>query len=89
MGLLTGLLTLPLAPVRSVAWLAERILERAEQEMYDPAEVRRQLAEVDALRASGELSEEDAAALEDELLGRMMARRSVGPEDGDGSPRVR
>ncbi|TML00893.1 MAG: gas vesicle protein, partial [Actinobacteria bacterium] len=27
MGLLTGLLTLPLAPVRGTMWVAERLLE--------------------------------------------------------------
>ena len=79
MGLFTGLLTLPLAPVRSVAWLAERILEQAEQQFYDPAVIRRQLAEIEAARRSGRLPEDEAAALENELLSRMMARRSPGP----------
>jgi chorismate mutase len=76
MGLLTGLLTLPLAPVRGVAWLAERILEQAEQQYYDPAVIRRQLAEIDEARNSGVLPEEEATALENELLSRMMARRA-------------
>jgi hypothetical protein len=89
MGLLTGLLTLPLAPVRSVAWLAERILEQAEQEMYDPVAVRRRLAEVEAAREAGELSEEEATALENELLDRMMARYAAGPEDDRGYPATR
>jgi cytochrome c-type biogenesis protein CcmI len=79
MGLFTGLLTLPLAPVRSVAWLAERILEQAEQQLYDPAVIRRQLAEIESARRSGRLPEDEAAALENELLSRMMARRSQGP----------
>ena len=35
MGLITGLLTLPLAPVRGTAWIAERLLEQAERELYD------------------------------------------------------
>jgi hypothetical protein len=74
MGLLTGLLTLPLAPVRSVAWLAERILEQAEQQMYDPAAIRRQLLEVGEAREAGLLSDEEATELENELLSRMMAR---------------
>jgi hypothetical protein len=89
MGLFTGLLTLPLAPVRSVAWLAERILEQAEQELYDPVAVRRRLADVEAAREAGELSEEEAAALENELLDRMMARRPAGPEDDRGHPPTR
>jgi Gas vesicle protein G len=85
-GLLTGLLTLPLAPVRSVAWLAERILEQAEQQMYDPASIRRQLLEVGEARDSGLLSDEEATELENELLSRMMTRRSQGPEGDDGFP---
>jgi len=88
MGLFTGLLTLPLVPVRSVVWLAERILDQAEREMYDPAEVRRQLAVVQAEREAGRLSDEEAVALEDELVGRMMARRSDGPGGGRGHPRA-
>ena len=87
MGLLTGLLTLPLAPVRSVAWLAERILEQAETQMYDPAAVRRQLAEVDAAREAGLMTEEEAAALEKTLLSRMMARRFGAPGSDHESPR--
>jgi Gas vesicle protein G len=89
MGLLTGLLTLPLAPVRSVAWLAERILEQAEQQLYDPAVIRRQLAEIDAARRLGRLPEDEAAALEDEPLSRMMARRAAGAEGERGRPRTR
>jgi hypothetical protein len=76
MGLISGLLTLPLAPVRSVVWLAERILEQAEQQMYDPVTVRRQLSEVEDARAAGQLSDEEAADLENELLSRMIAGRS-------------
>ena len=76
MGLVTGLLTLPLAPVRGVTWLAERIRDQAEQQMYDPAAIRRGLAEVEEARAKGELTEAEAAELEDELLGRLIPARS-------------
>jgi hypothetical protein len=86
MGLLTGLLTLPLAPVRGVSWLAERILEQAEQQMYDPVSIRRQVAQIEAAVEAGELSEEEAAELENELLGRMMTRRSTGAEGDHGFP---
>lgn len=88
MGLLTGLLTLPLAPVRGVGWLAERILEQAEQQMYDPVVIRRKVAEIEEARQAGELSEDEAAALENELLGRMVARRSEGAEGDRGIPRA-
>lgn len=80
MGLLTGVLTLPLAPVRGIAWLAERILDQAEQEMYSPAAVRRQLAEVEEAREAGTLSDEEATELENELLSRLITARYMGPE---------
>lgn len=76
MGLITGLLTLPLAPVRGTVWVAEQVLEQAEEEFYDPAKIRRQLEQVDRLRESGELSEEEATAREDELVERLMVGRS-------------
>ncbi|GAA2719972.1 gas vesicle protein GvpG [Actinocorallia aurantiaca] len=78
MGLISGLLTFPLAPVRGVMWLAERIQEEAERQMYDPAEVRRRLSEIDRARASGELSEDEAADLQNELLSRMVSGRAGG-----------
>ena len=75
MGLVTGLLGLPLAPVRGVIWLAEQILEQAEEQFYDPARIRAQLEQVDEARRSGELSEEKCVAIENELLQRLMYRR--------------
>lgn len=75
MGLLTGLLGLPLAPVRGVVWLAEQIRDQAEEQYYDPARIRAQLEQVDEARRSGELTEEEAGELEDELLHRLMDGR--------------
>ena len=72
MGLLTGLLTLPLTPLRGVLWVAEVVRDHAERQYYDPAEIRRQLELVDEARRSGELPEEECAVLEDELLARLM-----------------
>lgn len=71
MGLIT-LLTLPLAPVRMTVALAEQIRRQAEREYYDPARIRLQLEQIGALRDSGELDPEDADALEDELIGRLL-----------------
>ena len=75
MGLVTGLLGLPLAPVRGVMWLAEQVLEQAEEQFYDPARIRAQLEQVDKARRSGELSEEECVEIENELLQRLMYRR--------------
>jgi len=75
MGLLTGLLTLPLAPVRGVAWLAEVIAEEAayEQELLESPE--QALADLEAARAAGEITEEEFAAREGELIDAMLAAR--------------
>ena len=84
MGLLTGLLGLPLAPVRGVVWLAEQIRDHAEEQYYDPVRIRAELDRVDEARRSGQLSEQECAELEDELLQRLMAgRRAAGGSGAD------
>ncbi len=75
MGLLTGLLTLPIAPVRGVTWVAEQVRQQAEEEYYDPAELRRRLEDVDETRARGEIGEDEAEAIEDELVRRLLEGR--------------
>jgi hypothetical protein len=75
MGLISGLLTLPLAPVRGTAWLAERILEQAESEFYDERAIRAQLLEIEAARDAGEIDDEEAARAEDILVERLIAGR--------------
>lgn len=82
MGLFTGLLTLPLAPVRGTAWVAEQVLEQAESQYYDPTVIRRQLEQVDELRSSGEITEEEAEAMEDALVERLMESRRRGVRKG-------
>jgi chorismate mutase len=73
MGLMTNLLTLPLAPVRMTIALAEQIRRQAESEYYDPARIRLQLEQVEALREAGAIDPDEAAAFEDELLARLLA----------------
>ncbi|MFL5826109.1 MAG: gas vesicle protein GvpG [Thermoleophilaceae bacterium] len=80
MGLITGLLLLPLAPVRGTIWLAERIEEQAENELYDDSAMRDRLLELEAARETGELSDEEVDAAENELLERLVAVRGFGEE---------
>ena len=80
MGLITGLLTLPLAPMRGTVWLAERIQEQAEAELYDEDVIRAQLMEIDAAREAGEIDEEEATQAEDQLLERLIAAREMGAD---------
>ncbi|WP_055552148.1 gas vesicle protein GvpG [Streptomyces sp. NBRC 110028] len=71
MGLLTGLLTFPLAPVRATAWVAGQVLEAAEREYYDPAPVRRALAELEQELLAGRIDEDAYDRRENELLDRL------------------
>lgn len=76
MGLISGILGLPLAPLRGTVAAAEQVRRQAEEEFYNPATIRAQLEEVDRQRAAGELSEDEAIAWEDELVERLMVGRS-------------
>jgi hypothetical protein len=79
-GLITGLLTLPLAPVRGTVWLAERIQEQAEAELYDEDAIRAQMMDIDAAREAGEIGEDEAAEAEDALVERLIAARALGAD---------
>jgi hypothetical protein len=82
-GLLTGLILLPLTPVRGVAWLAEQVLDQATQEEHDAAETYQQLAELDEARQAGVISAEECTAAEDALVARLMRARggAAGPAE--------
>jgi len=71
MGLLTGLLTLPLAPIRGTVWIAEQIAEQAARELDEGRTIRRQLAEAELRYERGELTVEELEQVEDELLERL------------------
>lgn len=74
MGILTGLLTLPLAPVRGTMWIAEVLLEEADRQLHDPALIERQLVEADERHERGELTDDEHAELEDALLRRLLSQ---------------
>ena len=84
MGLITGLLTLPLAPVRGVVWIGEKVQEVAEEEANDDSTLRAQLIELEELRATGTVPEEELVAAEDELVQRMMDLHGYGGEEEHG-----
>jgi hypothetical protein len=84
MGLISGLLTLPLAPVRGTVWLAERIQEQAEEELYDESAIRAGLLEIEAARQTGTMDEHELAAAEDALIERLMAIRGLAGEENRG-----
>ena len=77
MGLITGLLTLPLAPVRGVAWIGEQLALEAERELDEETTARRLLLEAEIAFESGALSAEEYEQVEDELLERLERARAA------------
>ncbi|MFX0577673.1 gas vesicle protein GvpG [Nocardia nepalensis] len=77
MGLLSSILTLPLAPVRGVIWVSELIQDQVERQLHDPAALRSELEEIDRAAATGELSAEEVEQAQQAALNRM-----TGSEEG-------
>ena len=71
MGLFTGLITLPLAPVRGVAWIAEQVMEELERELYDEDSIRREMLQLELDFDDGLIDEEERQAREEVLLERL------------------
>jgi len=80
-GLITGLLTLPLAPIRGTVWIAERIQQQAELELYDETAIRTGLLELEQARETGELDAGEIAAAEDALIERLREIRAAQGEE--------
>jgi cytochrome c-type biogenesis protein CcmH/NrfG len=74
-GLIRSIVGLPTAPLRGVIAAAEQVHQHAEREFYDPANIRRELDEVERQRADGLLTDDEAAAWEDELVERLLVAR--------------
>jgi hypothetical protein len=77
MGPVKALLLLPLLPVTGIRWVTEILADEAERELATQQSPERALAELDARRANGEISDEDADALEQQLIEQMLARHGL------------
>jgi hypothetical protein len=76
-GPLKTLLLLPIAPVTGLRWVTQVLADEAEREQAAQQSPERALAELEAKRANGEISEEDAAALEEQLVEEMLSRHGL------------
>jgi hypothetical protein len=83
-GLITGLLTLPLAPVRGTVWLAQVIQAEVESRESDEPAIMAALEELEAARATGDFSEEEIEEAENELVEQLIALRGVGGQESYG-----
>jgi hypothetical protein len=77
-GFFTELLLLPLAPVRGVVWVAEKIEDQVDHQMNDPAVIRAQIDDLDAAHERGEISDEERDEQQDVLLARLTGRDPAG-----------
>lgn len=77
MGLLRRLVLLPVAPLEGLVWLAHTLEQVAEEERNDPARLRAVLEDAEAANRNGELSDEELALIEDEILDRLVQTREA------------
>ena len=80
MGLFTAIGTLPLAPVRGVVWIADRIGQAADQELRDPAVLRARLAALNEDFENGTIDEERFEREEEALLD-LLEESTVAPSN--------
>jgi Gas vesicle protein G len=59
---------LPFLPLRGTLRLAKTIQEEADRQLADPATVRRELEDVEQAQAAGQISDTEAAELEDKTV---------------------
>jgi Gas vesicle protein G len=84
MGLFTGLLTLPLAPVRGVAWVADQLLDEADRQLYEEGNIRRELLQLELDYQDGKIDAQERAELEDALLERLAVSQARNRALGEG-----
>lgn len=78
MGLISGILLLPLAPIRGVSWVADRLIEAAEDELYSPDAVRARLAALNEALDQGDIDLDQFEREEEHLLD-LLERRPYRP----------
>jgi hypothetical protein len=84
----TGLLLLPLAPVRGTIWIADRLAMEADRQVRDPRVVQAQLAALNRALDEGAI-DEAAFELEEERLLDLLdppVRRAARPAPPEVSP---
>jgi hypothetical protein len=75
MGLFTGLLTLPLAPLRGTVWVAEQLAAEAERQMH--GEPRRRLIVAERQLELGLITTEEYEVIEEEALAQLEEEEEV------------
>lgn len=84
MGLFSTLLTLPLAPVRGVAWIAEQVQEVAEREHGERRSAGQRLAEIESAWLAGEITDARREELEEQVIDDLLAEAPGSDHSGSG-----
>ena len=79
MGWFSGLVLLPLAPVRGVLWLAETLRDIADDESADPSRLREALRAAEDAHQRGEITDGELAGIEQAVLDRLVRFDEVSP----------
>jgi len=84
MGFLVDLLAFPvMGPVKGLMWIAEKVAEQADNEIYKPGKIRGQLMELELRLDLGEITEEAYLEVEEILLERLrVVQERNAPSDG-------
>ena len=87
MGLIKELVLLPAAPLRFTVWVADKVNEEVERREFSPAAGVQKIDELEQKRERGEISEEEAAEVEGEILEQQVERarpEAAGAETQEG-----
>lgn len=68
MGVIKALALLPVAPLRLTVWVADKVAAEADQRLNSPQAYIQRLREIEDARVRGELSDEQAAELEAQVI---------------------
>jgi hypothetical protein len=84
MGILSAIVTAPFAPIKGVIALGEVLRRQAEEELYSPANTRRQLEELEEARDRGEISAEEETQAQARILETRLAPKNPGAASTEG-----
>ena len=74
-----------LAPIKGIKWVAEKLQDVADRELYDPDKIREELMSLQAKLDMGDIGEEEYQQREKDLLERMTEIQQR-KEERDGNP---
>jgi hypothetical protein len=84
MGIFSAIVLSPFAPIRGVIALGEVLRRQAEEELYSPANTRRQLEELAEARERGEISADEEHEAQEQILKTRLAPKDPTTEEPQG-----